>query len=152
VVDPIGSVRDSTEAIVFAGIHNRKALVDVAAEWCAFCKAIDGKILVHPQVEARMTYFALLKIDVTAWTVNNAELLRLLNVQGPPSLFIVETRQGKKFRVHGPSVSLTSIIWRSAGGCAQNLSARHSSLSSADLIKPVIFSIAKYGEKQLFSS
>lgn len=94
VVGPIRSVRDYTEAIAFARMRNSHALVDVAAEWCAFCKTIDGKILVHPRVRSRMNDFALLKIDVTAWTAENAELLRFLNVQGPPTVFIVETGQG----------------------------------------------------------
>lgn len=96
VIGPIRSVRDYTEAIAFARMRNRHALVDVAAEWCAFCKTIDGTILVHPSVRSRMKDFALLKIDVTAWTAENAELLRYLNVQGPPTVFIAETGQGKE--------------------------------------------------------
>lgn len=96
VVGPIRSVQDYTEAIAFARMRNRHALVDVAADWCAFCKTIDGQILVHPRVRSRMNDFALLKIDVTAWTAENAELLRYLNVQGPATVFIVETGQGKE--------------------------------------------------------
>lgn len=96
VVGPIRSVRDYTEAIAFARMRNKYALVDIAADWCAFCKTIDGQILVHPRVRARMNEFALLKIDVTAWTADNAALLQLLNVQGPPTVFIVETGEGKE--------------------------------------------------------
>ncbi|MGL4199463.1 MAG: thioredoxin family protein [Allorhizobium sp.] len=96
VVGPIRSVQDYTEAIAFARLRNRHALVDVAAEWCAFCKTIDGEILVHPMVRARMSDFALLKIDVTAWTADNTELLHFLNVQGPPTVFIAETEQGQE--------------------------------------------------------
>jgi len=66
VVGPIRSVQDYTEAIAFARMRNRHALVDVAADWWAFCKTIDGQILVHPRVRAQMNDFALLKIDVTA--------------------------------------------------------------------------------------
>lgn len=96
VVGPIRSVRGYAEAIAFARMRNRYALVDIAADWCAFCKTIDGQILVHPRVRARMNEFSLLKIDVTAWTAENAELLRFLNVQGPPTVFIAETDQGKE--------------------------------------------------------
>lgn len=96
VVGPIRSIRDYTEAMAFARMRNRYALVDVAADWCAFCKTIDGQILVHPRVQARMNELALLKIDVTAWTADNAALLQLLNVQGPPTVFIAETGQGKE--------------------------------------------------------
>jgi thiol:disulfide interchange protein len=96
VVGPIRSVRDYTEAIAFARMRNRHALVDVAADWCAFCKTIDGQILVNPRVRARMNEFALLKIDVTAWTADNAALLQFLNVQGPPTVFIAETSEGKE--------------------------------------------------------
>jgi thiol:disulfide interchange protein DsbD len=96
VVGPIRSVQDYVEAIAFVRMRNRHTLVDVAAEWCAFCKTIDETILVHPRVQAQMKDFALLKIDVTAWTADNAALLQLLNVQGPPTVFIVETREGKE--------------------------------------------------------
>ncbi|PLK68790.1 hypothetical protein C0V73_22310 [Rhizobium sp. TH135] len=94
VIGPIRSVQDYAEAIAFARMRNRHALVDVAADWCAFCKTIDGQILVHPRVRAQMNDFALLKIDVTAWTADNAALLQFLNVQGPPTVFIAETGQG----------------------------------------------------------
>jgi thiol:disulfide interchange protein len=96
VVGPIRSVRDYTEAIAFARMRNRHALVDVAADWCAFCNTIDGQILVHPRVRAQMNDFALLKIDVTAWTADNAALLQFLHVQGPPTVFIAEMGEGRE--------------------------------------------------------
>lgn len=94
VVGPIRSLSDYFEALAFVRMRNRHALVDVAAEWCAFCRTIDGKILVHPRVKAGMARFALLKIDVTDWTDDNAELLGYLNVTGPPTVFIAETQHG----------------------------------------------------------
>ncbi|MHB0952723.1 MAG: thioredoxin family protein [Allorhizobium sp.] len=94
VVGPIRSLRDYINALTFARMRNRHALVDVAADWCAFCKTIDGKILVHPRVQSRMAGFALLRIDVTGWTAENIELLRHLNVSGPPTVFIANTESG----------------------------------------------------------
>ncbi|MFN7009872.1 MAG: thioredoxin family protein [Allorhizobium sp.] len=94
VIGPIRSVRDYAEALAFARLRNRHALVDIAADWCAFCKTFDEKILVHPSVQAWMIDFALLKVDVTAWTAENVELLRFLNVPGPPTVFIAETEEG----------------------------------------------------------
>jgi thiol:disulfide interchange protein len=96
VVGPIRSVQDYVEAIAFVRMRNRHALVDVAAEWCAFCKTIDETILVHPRVQAQMKDFALLKIDVTSWTQDNIELLALLDVQGPPTVFVAETERGRE--------------------------------------------------------
>ena len=96
VVGPIRSVQDYAEAIAFVRMRNRHALVDVAAEWCAFCKTIDETILVHPRVQAQMKDFALLKIDVTSWTQANIELLAFLNVQGPPTVFVAETERGRE--------------------------------------------------------
>ena len=43
-----------------------------------------------------MNELALLKIDVTAWTADNAASLQFLNVQGPPTVFITETGEGKE--------------------------------------------------------
>lgn len=94
VVGPIRSVRDYSKALSLSRLRNEYALVDVAADWCAFCKTIDGEILVHPRIVAMMARFALLKIDVTDWTADNVELLGHLDVQGPPTVFIAETTSG----------------------------------------------------------
>lgn len=98
VIGPIRSVRDYAEALAFAHTRNRYALVDVAAEWCAFCKTIDGQILVHPRVQARMKDLALFRIDVTAWTAGNVELLSYLDVHGPPTVFVAETERGTEVK------------------------------------------------------
>lgn len=98
VVGPIRSLRDYLEALAFVRMRNRYALVDVAADWCPFCKTIDREILAHPRVKASMARFALLKIDVTGWTAENIELLGHLDVSGPPTVFVTETESGKEMQ------------------------------------------------------
>ncbi|MGS1094194.1 thioredoxin family protein [Aquamicrobium terrae] len=70
------------------------ALVDVGAEWCAFCKVIDTKILPDERVAKLMQSYGLIRIDVTAMTDGHRALLRHLRVDGPPTVFIVDAASG----------------------------------------------------------
>lgn len=75
----------------------RTALVDIGAEWCAFCKTIDQKILPDPGVRRAMERIALIKVDVTRMGQSSRELLRYLRADGPPTLFVVQTASGHEF-------------------------------------------------------
>jgi thiol:disulfide interchange protein len=45
-----------------------------------------------------MKDFALFRIDVTAWTPGNVELLSFLDVHGPPTVFVAETERGTEVK------------------------------------------------------
>lgn len=74
----------------------RAALVDIGADWCAFCRTIDRDILPHPSVQQLMQRIALIKVDVTAMDHGNKRLLQRLRADGPPTLFIVDTTSGRE--------------------------------------------------------
>lgn len=85
------------DALSVSARTRRAALVDIGAEWCAFCKTIDNEILPHPTVRHLMRQIALVKVDVTAMDSGNQALLRRLRADGPPTLFVVETATGREY-------------------------------------------------------
>ncbi len=75
----------------------KAALIDIGAEWCAFCKTIDQQILPDPNVRRAMAGVALIKGDVTKMDQASRDLLRYLRADGPPTLFIIQTASGREF-------------------------------------------------------
>lgn len=75
----------------------KAALVDIGAEWCDFCKTIDQRILPHPDVQRALTHVALVRVDVTQMTQTAQDLLRYLRADGPPTVFVVDTKNGREF-------------------------------------------------------
>lgn len=73
------------------------ALVDIGAEWCDFCKTIDQIILPDPSVRRALKHVALVRVDVTQMTRTAQELLRYLRADGPPTVFVVDTTNGREF-------------------------------------------------------
>lgn len=94
VVRTIAEYRDARSRLA----KDRAAtLIDIGAEWCAFCKTVDGKILRDPAVAALLTDIGFIKVDVTAMDRGNRELLHHLRADGPPTLFIIETATGREY-------------------------------------------------------
>lgn len=92
----IGSLSQYQAALDDLAKTKAVALVDVGAEWCAFCRVIDDKIMPDRRVAKLMHGFGLLKIDITTMSDDNRALLRHLKVDGPPTVFIVDTRSGRE--------------------------------------------------------
>lgn len=76
----------------------RAALIDIGAEWCAFCQTLENRILPDPDVRRLMEHIGLVKVDVTAMDRKNRDLLRHLRAEGPPTLFVVEIASGGEYR------------------------------------------------------
>jgi len=92
----VESVPQYRAALADLAQSKAKALVDVGAQWCAFCKVIEDKILPDRRVAGLMQNFGLVRIDVTATTADNLALLRHLKVDGPPTVFIVDAASGRE--------------------------------------------------------
>jgi len=95
-IGPIHSVNGYKQALALAGWRNPFAIVDVGATWCQFCKTLDERIFSDPRIEKMLTQIALLRVDVTAWDANDLALMNHLLVQGPPTVFVVETATGRE--------------------------------------------------------
>lgn len=93
---PVGSAEDYSAALALAKKRSAATLIDVAAEWCAFCHTIDSRILPDPRVAAALGEMPVVRIDVTDMSAANRSLLRLLRVEGPPTVFLVDPRNGRE--------------------------------------------------------
>lgn len=95
-IGPIGSVEHYSDALAIAAKRNAVALIDIAADWCEFCHTIESKILPDPRVAAALSNTSVVRIDVTEMTAANRSLLHLLQVEGPPTVFLVDPRTGRE--------------------------------------------------------
>lgn len=93
----VTNVQDYRSGLARFSSQYRAALIDIGAEWCAFCKTIDHRILPDPDVRRAMEKVALIKVDVTNMDQSSRELLRHLRAEGPPTLFVVQTASGREF-------------------------------------------------------
>jgi thioredoxin:protein disulfide reductase len=72
--------------------NGRPSLVYVTADWCVTCQVIHRSVLSDPGVQARLSGFNLIKLDVTANTPAQREMMRSLQVVGPPTMIFVDPR------------------------------------------------------------
>jgi thiol:disulfide interchange protein DsbD len=59
--------------------------LDVYADWCIECKLMERKTFKDKTVEKHLKEFSLVKIDVTDNTKQDIEMLKYLNIVGPPA-------------------------------------------------------------------
>lgn len=93
----VSNTDDYRRGLKLLSSRYKAALVDIGAEWCDYCKIIDQEILPDPDVQRAMEHVALLRVDVTRIGQDSQELLHHLRADGPPTLFIVDTANGREF-------------------------------------------------------
>ncbi len=75
--------------------HGRHVMIDFYADWCVSCKEMERFTFSDPKIQARLQDVALVKIDVTAGSEDDAALLKRFNLFGPPGLLFFD-RQGQE--------------------------------------------------------
>lgn len=90
----VADLRTYRETLDMLAPRYRHALVDIRADWCAACLRMEREVFPHPAVRRMLEDVALIKVDVTAMDNANRELLAHLRVDGPPTLFVVDTSSG----------------------------------------------------------
>lgn len=63
-------------------------LVEFSADWCVSCKEMERLTFSDPRVAERMSRLRLLKVDVTANSDADRELLKRFNLFGPPGILL----------------------------------------------------------------
>jgi thiol:disulfide interchange protein len=94
MVSDLDSYRD---ALAQVARGHRFALIDIRADWCAVCHRIEREILAHPTVRQLLETVPLVKVDVTAMTDVNRQLLSHLRASGPPTFFVVDAATGQEY-------------------------------------------------------
>ena len=86
--DPI---RDGNDALKIALENNRKVLIEVGGEWCAWCHKLNKFIHSHPELKKDFfNTFVLLKVNVSDENDNKAFLKVFPPVYGYPHMFVTD--------------------------------------------------------------
>ncbi|HLS54458.1 MAG TPA: protein-disulfide reductase DsbD [Zeimonas sp.] len=65
-------------------------MVEFSADWCVSCKELERLTFSDPRVAERMSRLKLLKVDVTANSAADRELLRRFDLFGPPGILLFD--------------------------------------------------------------
>ena len=95
---PVLTINNQESNLVFKKANNIRELnellntesdniifLDVYADWCIECKLMERKTFTDKTVEKYLKEFSLVKIDVTDNTKQDIEMLKYLNIVGPPA-------------------------------------------------------------------
>lgn len=86
----ISTQTELNNALAQAG--NKPALLYVTADWCATCAIIDRHVLQDRQTQNLLAGFNLIKLDVSANSPVQQEIMRALEVAGPPTMIFVNAQ------------------------------------------------------------
>jgi thiol:disulfide interchange protein DsbD len=95
---------DGLEAAVRqAQAAGKLAVVDVYADWCVECKELEHNTFTDRSVQQSLADLALFKVDVTANDERDRELLKALELYGPPAILFYRAseREERAHRVVG---------------------------------------------------
>jgi thioredoxin:protein disulfide reductase len=92
VFNMVRNVAELDAALRTAG---RPAMLDFYADWCVSCKEMERFTFADPAVQAKMGGALLLKVDVTANSAQDRELLKRFNLFGPPGTIFFDP-QGRE--------------------------------------------------------
>lgn len=87
-IKPMTVVKTSAEleaALAQAAAVDQPAFLDIYADWCISCKGFERNILPDPDIQQHLSPFAAIKLDITANSDDHREIMKKLNVFGPPA-------------------------------------------------------------------
>ena len=96
-MQPVKTVADVERAVAAAAAQGRPVMLDVYADWCVSCKAMEAGTLADPRVRQALAGFTLLRADVTANDAADQALLAHYGLIGPPG-FLFFARDGHEDR------------------------------------------------------
>lgn len=73
----------------------RHVMLDFYADWCVSCKEYEKFTFSDPRVKEKLATAVLLKVDVTANTDADKELLRRFSLFGPPAIIFFDKMGGE---------------------------------------------------------
>lgn len=68
----------------------RPVMLDVYADWCAICHEMERDTLSAPAVQASLSQFTLLRLDVTRASAADRALMKQLRIFGPPAMLFYD--------------------------------------------------------------
>lgn len=89
----IDSRENLTRRLADAGAAGKGSLVYFTADWCVSCRSIDRSVLSKPDVINALAPLQTLKVDLTEIGPSQRDLMRDLNVVGPPTMIFIRPDQ-----------------------------------------------------------
>jgi len=84
---------DLQQALALAQAQDKRVLVDVGGEWCAWCHILDRFIAAHPEVQRHLDEgYVRLKVNFSPQNRNEAVLARWPKPAGYPHLYVLDAR------------------------------------------------------------
>ncbi len=74
------------QALAKANANNQVAVLDWYADWCISCKIIEREVFEHAEIAPRLSAFVLLRLDITANSAEQRQLLAEHKLFGPPAI------------------------------------------------------------------
>jgi thioredoxin:protein disulfide reductase len=99
----IKSVADLERALSQARQQDKPVMLDFYADWCVACLTMEQDVFGRTTVAEALAGFTLLQADVTANDAVDRELLKSLEVYGPPTILFFgrDGRERHLYRVVG---------------------------------------------------
>ncbi len=76
--------------------NDRPSLLYVTADWCVSCSVIERSVLSDPTIKTELSDFNLIKLDVSGNTADQQQIMRELQVVGPPTMIFVDSHGREK--------------------------------------------------------
>lgn len=84
------------KALSLAKAENKKMFIDVGAEWCSICKAIDKLIFENKEVKKELEKFVTLRVDATdSSTEQYVTLQKKYDIKGVPTILLIDAVNDK---------------------------------------------------------
>ncbi|MDN5925993.1 MAG: thioredoxin family protein [Hyphomicrobiales bacterium] len=90
----VGDPRDLQTQI--AAADGRPSLLYVTADWCVACTIIDRTVLSDPAIQTKLAGFNLVELDVSENSPIQRQMMRSLQVAGPPTIIFVDANGREK--------------------------------------------------------
>ena len=86
-----------------AAIADQPVMVDFYADWCISCKIMDREVFSQPDVQAALSGYQLIQLDITQNTPAQQALIEQLSIFGPPAILFygADGQEQKTLRVLG---------------------------------------------------
>jgi len=104
------SVGDLDRALAEAGANGQWTLVDFYADWCVSCKIIEEEVFGDTAVVSALSDMQLLRADVTANDSLDQELMKHLEVVGPPTILIIGP-DGQEYRTQRTTGEVSAEVF-----------------------------------------
>lgn len=91
-ITPVKSMAELDAALAQATTKHKPILLDFYASWCVSCQIMERTTYKHPQVQAILANFTVLKADVTRNDAAAKALMQHFQVIAPPTFVIFNAR------------------------------------------------------------